>query len=82
MTSSCWGSSCSISARIVAVAETVRLIPSIAKCRWLRGSLTRAITLGTPYFSLATWQTMMLSSSSPVAAITRSARSIPARSST
>src|SRR6185503_4159540 len=64
------------------VAETSRLIPTISKCCWLRGSLTRAITLGTPYFSLATWQTMMLSSSSPVTAITRSARSTPARSST
>jgi hypothetical protein len=36
----------------------------------------------TPYFSFATWQTMMLSSSSPVTATTRSARSTPARSST
>src|SRR6476660_3052728 len=82
VTSSCCGSWCSIKARIVAVAETVSVIPTMSKCGWLRGSLTRAITFGTPYFSLATWQTMMLSSSSPVTAITRSARSTPARSST
>ena len=64
------------------MAETVSVIPTMSKCGWLRGSLTRAITFGTPYFSLATWQTMMLSSSSPVTATTRSARSTPARSST
>jgi hypothetical protein len=36
----------------------------------------------TRYFSFATWQISMLSSSSPVTAITMSARWIPARSST
>ena len=36
----------------------------------------------TRYFSFATWQISMLSSSSPVTAITMSAREIPARSST
>jgi hypothetical protein len=36
----------------------------------------------TRYFSFATWQISMLSSSSPVTAITMSARWIPVRSST
>src|SRR5262245_44983923 len=36
----------------------------------------------TRYFSFATWQMRMLSSSSPVTAMTRSAREIPARSRT
>src|SRR4051812_6528883 len=40
------------------------------------------MTRSTPYLSRATWQIRMLSSSSPVTAITRSARSMPARSST
>src|SRR4051812_23085826 len=40
------------------------------------------MTRSTPYFSRATWQIRMLSSSSPVTAITRSARSMPPRSST
>jgi hypothetical protein len=48
----------------------------------LRGLLQRAITRSTPYFSRATCEIRMLSSSSPVTAITISARSIPARSST
>src|SRR5918912_1754440 len=57
-------------------------MPSSSKCWRLRGLLQRAITRSTPYFSRATWQIRMLSSSSPVTAITMSARSIPARSST
>src|SRR5215210_2626573 len=82
-TRSCSGTSCSISAIKPRVAETVGEIPSRSKCAWLRGSLTRAITFGTPYFSLASWQMIRLSSSSPVAARTRSGgRLIPARSST
>ena len=44
--------------------------------------LTRATIRSQPYFSFATWQIRMLSSSSPVTAITRSARWIPARSRT
>src|SRR5680860_1176702 len=39
-----------------------------------------ATSLSTPYFSPSIWQMRMLSSSSPVTAITRSARSMPARS--
>jgi len=35
---------------------------------WLNGLLTRATPWGTPNFSLATWEMMMLSSSSPVTA--------------
>ena len=42
----------------------------------------RATIRSTRYFSFATWQMRMLSSSSPVTAITMSAREIPARSST
>ena len=58
-------------------------IPSRSKCAWLRGSFTRAITFGTPYFSLAIWPTIMLSSSSPVSASTMSGgRAMPARSRT
>ena len=65
------------------VAQTVGETPSRSKCTWLRGSLTRAITFSTPYFSRASWQMTMLSSSSPVAAMTMlGGRWIPARSST
>src|SRR5680860_1000138 len=74
------GTSCSISRRIRSVADTAGLIPSSSKCWRLRGLLQRATTLSTPYFSPAIWQMRMLSSSSPVTAITRSARSMPARS--
>ena len=52
------------------VAQTVGEIPSRSKCGWLRGSLTRAMTFGTPYFSLAICVITMLSSSSPVKART------------
>ena len=38
------------------VAQTVGEMPSRSKCSWLRGSLTRAITFWTPYFSRASWQ--------------------------
>jgi hypothetical protein len=48
----------------------------------LRGLLQRATTRATPYFSRATWEIRMLSSSSPVTATTRSARSMPERSNT
>ena len=54
------------------VAQTVGEMPSRSKCAWLRGSLTRAITFWTPYFSFASWQMTMLSSSSPVSASTMS----------
>jgi hypothetical protein len=57
---------------IAPVAETVGEMPSRSKYGWLRGSLMRAITLFTPYFSRASWQMMMLSSSSPVEAMSRS----------
>src|SRR5919198_1106389 len=76
------GTSCSIRRRIRSVAETFGLIPSSSKCWRLRGLLTRAIVRSTRYFSFATWQISMLSSSSPVTAITRSAREMPTRSST
>ncbi len=62
------------------MAETKGLIPSSSKCWRFRGLLTRAMIRSTRYFSLATWQISMLSSSSPVTAITMSARWIPARS--
>jgi len=55
---------------------------SSSKCWRLRGLLQRAMTRSTPYFSRATWQIRMLSSSSPVTAITMSARSMPPRSRT
>ncbi len=65
------------------VAQIVGEMPSRSKCAWLRGSLTRAITFGTPNFSFASWQMTRLSSSSPVSASTMSGgRAIPARSST
>ena len=35
------------------VAQIVGEIPSRSKCAWFRGSFTRAITFGTPYFSFA-----------------------------
>src|SRR5581483_8937708 len=82
-TRSCSGTSCSTSASRDSVAQTVGEIPSRSKCGWFRGSLTRAITLGTPYFSRASWQMMMLSSSSPVVATSMSGgRANPACSST
>ena len=76
------GTSCSIRRRIRSVAETAGWMPSSLKCCRLRGLLTRAMIRSHRYFSLATWQMSMLSSSSPVTAITRSARWMPARSST
>src|SRR4051812_9675196 len=76
------GTSCSIRRRIRSVAETAGLMPSSSKCWRLRGLLQRATIRSTPYFSRATWEMRMLSSSSPVTAITRSARSMPARSRT
>ncbi len=57
--------------------ETAGWMPSSWKCSWLRGLLTRAMIRSQRYFSLATWQMSMLSSSSPVTAITRSARWMP-----
>src|SRR5215211_5953225 len=77
-----FGTSCSISRRMRSVAEITGFTPSSSKCWRLRGLLHRATTLVTPYFSRATCEIRMLSSSSPVTATTRSARSIPARSST
>jgi hypothetical protein len=47
-----------------------------------RGLLTRAMIRSQRYFSLAIWQMRTLSSSSPVTAMTRSARWMPARSKT
>ena len=41
---------------IDAVADTVGEIPSRSKYGWLRGSLTRAIVVSTPYCSRASWQ--------------------------
>ena len=41
---------------IDAVADTVGEMPSRSKYGWLRGSLTRAIVVSTPYFSRASWQ--------------------------
>ena len=77
------GTSCSTSARMPDVAQTVWVIPSRSKCCWFLGSLTRAIAFGTPYPSFAIWAMTRLSSSSPVTASTMSGgRSIPARSST
>ncbi len=76
------GTSCSSSRRIRSVAETNGLTPSNSKCCRFRGLFTRAMIRSTRYFSLATWQISMLSSSSPVTAITMSARWIPARSRT
>ena len=64
------------------MAEIAGFTPSSSKCWRLRGLLHRATTRVTPYFSRATWEIRMLSSSSPVTATTRSARSMPARSST
>ena len=64
------------------MAETDGFTPSRSKWGRLRGLLTRAMIRSTSYFSRATWQISMLSSSSPVTAITMSARWIPARSST
>src|SRR6188472_4373404 len=77
-----FGTSCSISRRIRSVAEIAGRTPSSSKCWRLRGLLQRATTRVTPYFSRATCEIRMLSSSSPVTATTRSARSMPARSST
>src|SRR3954468_12824093 len=80
-TSWCSGTSCSMSAMMFEVAQIVGEMPSRSKCAWLRGSFTRAITFGAPYFSFASWQMTRLSSSSPVTASTRSGgRLIPARS--
>src|SRR4051794_7792102 len=76
------GTSCSISRRIRSVAETAGWIPRSLKCSRFRGLLTRATIRATRYFSFATWQMRMLSSSSPVTAMTRSARWMPARSRT
>ena len=45
--------------------------PSSSKCCRLRGLLQRATTRATPYFSRATWEMRMLSSSSPVTATTQ-----------
>ena len=64
------------------MAEMAGFTPSSSKCCRLRGLLQRATTRATPYFSRATWEMRMLSSSSPVTATSRSARSMPARSST
>ena len=76
------GTSCSIRRRIKSVAETTGLIPSSSNHCLFRGLFTRAMICSSMYFSLATWQISTLSSSSPVTAITMSAREIPARSST
>src|SRR5215216_5928065 len=64
------------------VAETAGWMPSSLKWSRFRGLLTRAMIRSQRYFSLATWQMSRLSSSSPVTATTRSARWMPARSST
>src|SRR3954454_10361835 len=64
------------------VALTAGWIPSSLKWSRFRGLLTRAMIRSQRYFSLATWQISRLSSSSPVTATTRSARWMPARSST
>ena len=65
------------------VAQTVGEMPRRSKCAWLRGSFTRAMTFGTPYFSRAICPMIMLSSSSPVSARMMSGgRAMPARSST
>ena len=64
------------------VAQMVASTPSRSNVGWLNGLLTRATTLGTPNFSLATCEMMMLSSSSPVTATTMSQRPMPAFSST
>src|SRR4051794_15893231 len=68
--------------RIRSVAETAGWMPSSLKCSRFRGLLTRAMMRSQRYFSFATWQMRRLSSSSPVTATTRSARWMPARSST
>src|SRR4051812_16392074 len=57
-------------------------MPSSLKCSRFRGLFTRAMIRSQRYFSLATWQIRRLYSSSPVTATTRSARWMPARSST
>src|SRR4051794_35670371 len=57
-------------------------MPSSSKYWRLRGLLTRAMIRSQRYFSFASWQISRLSSSSPVTAIVRSARLMPARSRT
>src|SRR3954467_6751461 len=76
------GTSCSISRRIRSVALTAGWMPSSSKYCRFRGLLTRAMIRSQRYFSFASWQISRLSSSSPVTAIVRSARLMPARSST
>ena len=68
--------------RIRSVALTTGWMPSSSKYWRLRGLLTRAMIREQRYFSLAIWQMRRLSSSSPVTAMVRSARLMPARSST
>ena len=67
---------------MLVAAQIVASMPSTSKVGWLKGLLTRATTFGAAYLSLAICEMMMLSSSSPVTATTRSARAMPAFSST
>ena len=71
-TKRCDGSSCWIIETIMVEAQIVASTSSRSKVGWLRGSLTRATTLGTWYSCLASWAMTTLSSSSPVTATTRS----------
>src|SRR4051794_10705564 len=76
------GTSCSMRRRIRSVALTAGWMPSSSKYCRFRGLFTRAMIRSQRYFSFASWQMSRLSSSSPVTAIVRSARLMPARSST
>src|SRR3954449_8581296 len=71
-----------MSRRMRSVALTAGLMSSSSNQRRFRGLFTRAMMRSQRYFSRAIWQMRMLSSSSPVTAMTRSARWMPARSRT
>ena len=72
------GSSCSMTFMITRVDEIVSSIPNALKMISFFGSFTRAMTRGTLHFHFASWQMIRFTGSSPVTAMTASARWQPA----
>ena len=72
------GSSCSMTPMSTRVEETVSSMPSVLKTISFLGLFTRAMTRGVRHLCLASWQMTRFFASSPVTAITASAREQPA----
>src|SRR5438445_69349 len=72
------GSSCSITFISTRVEEIVSSMPSVLKTISFLGLLTRAITRGVRHRSFASWQMTRFFASSPVTAMSASARLHPA----